>query len=156
MISQKPEIVHKIELTGNPFVDTGLAIIAHLSDCSTIDDLTLADIKTLHGDGEWLARNYIELKSTYLLFGSNCLILQNQIEPEQRITYYTKVTLAILNSIGQEDIGERCDTCGNDSSLDLDKLVRASGYDAERKFGKAKDLIMPYVTYVEERIVKII
>ena len=45
MTSQKPEIIHRIELTGNPFVDTGLAIIAHLSDCSSIDDLTLADMK---------------------------------------------------------------------------------------------------------------
>jgi len=138
MMSQKPEIVHKIELTGNPFVDTGLAIIAHLSDCGSIDDLTLTVMRSVHGNGESLARNNIELKSTYQLFGSNCLILQNQIEREQRITYHMKVTLAILSSIGHEDIDERCDTCGNYRSLDLDNLVRASGYDAERKEGRKK------------------
>ena len=142
MTSQKNEDVYKIQLTGNPFVDTGLAVIAHLSDCSSIDDLTLADMKSLHGDGESLARNNIELKSSYQLFGSDYLILQNRIEREQRIMHHTKVTLAVLNSIGHEDIVERCDTCGNDRSLDLDKLVRASGYDAERnerrKKGKGK------------------
>ena len=138
MTSQKPEIVHNIELTGNPFVDTGLAVIAHLSGCSNIDDLTLANMKSLHGDGEWLAHNNIELKSSYQLFSSDCLILQNRIERERRILYHTKITLAILNSIGHEDIDARCDTCGNDRSLDLDKLVKASGYDAERKVRKKK------------------
>ncbi|MGC1929059.1 MAG: hypothetical protein WA667_08800 [Candidatus Nitrosopolaris sp.] len=133
MTSQKNEDVYKIQLTGNPFVDTGLAVIAHLSDCSSIDDLTLADMKSLHDDGVSLARNNIEHKSSYQLFSSNCLILQNRIEREQRIINHTKVTLAILNSIGHEDIAEKCDTCGNDRSLDLDKLVKASGYDAELK-----------------------
>lgn len=101
-MSQKTESVDKIQLTGNPFVDTGLAIIAYLSECSTIDDLTLSDMKSVHGDGLSLARNSIELKSTYQLFSSNCLILQNRIDREQRIINHTKVTLAILNSIGRE------------------------------------------------------
>jgi hypothetical protein len=70
---KKPEIVHKIESTGNPFVDTRLAVIAHLSDCNSIDDLTLADMRSLHGNGESLARNNIELKSTYRLFGEVAL-----------------------------------------------------------------------------------
>jgi hypothetical protein len=115
MTSQKTEDVYKIQLTGNPFVDAGLAVVANLSHCSSINDLTLADMKSLHGDGKWLARNNIELKSSYQLFGSDCLILQNRIEREQRIMHHTKVTLAILNSIGHQDIVERCDTCGNDT-----------------------------------------
>jgi CRISPR-associated protein Cst1 len=139
-MSQKTENIYKIQLTGNPFVDTGLAIIAHLSNCSSIDDLTLAYMKSLYGDGEWLARNNIELRSMYQLFGSNCLILQNQIQREQRITNHTKVTLAILNSIGHEDIVEKCDTCGNDRSLDLDKLVKASGYDVKQKHRSKKEM----------------
>ena len=73
MTSQKAEIVHELELTGNPFVDTGLAVIAYLSGCSSIDNLTLADIKSLHGNGESLARNNIELKSTCQLFGEVAL-----------------------------------------------------------------------------------
>ncbi len=139
-MSQKTENAYKIQLTGNPFVDTGLAIIAHLSNCSSIDDLTLADIKSLHGDGERLTRNSIELKSTYQLFGSNCLILQNRIQREKRITNHMKVTLAILNSIGHEDVVENCDTCGSDRSLDLDRLVKASGYDVERKHRGKKQM----------------
>jgi hypothetical protein len=47
--------------------------------------------------------------------------------------------LAILNSIGHEDIVEKCDTCGNDRSLDLDKLVKASGYDVEQKHRRKKE-----------------
>jgi CRISPR-associated protein Cst1 len=132
-MSQKTESVDKIQLTGNPFVDTGLAVIAYLSGCSSIDDLTLSDMKSVHGDGLSLARNSIELKSTYQLFSSNCLILQNRIDREQRIINHTRVTLAILNSIGHEDVVEKCDTCGHERSLDLDKLVKASGYDTELK-----------------------
>ena len=138
MTSQKTEDLYKVQLTGNPFVDTDLAVIAHLSDWQQYRRSDPCTYELLHGDGESLARNNIELKSSYQLFGSDCLILQNRIEREQRIMHHTKVTLAVLNSIGHEDIVERCDTCGNDRSLDLDKLVRASGYDAERKERRKK------------------
>jgi hypothetical protein len=50
-MSQKTESAYKIQLTGNPFIDTGLAIIAHLSNFSSIDDLTLEAMESRHGDG---------------------------------------------------------------------------------------------------------
>ena len=46
---------NSIELTGNPFVDTGLAIIAALNDCNTIEELTLRKMKNVHGDGDKLS-----------------------------------------------------------------------------------------------------
>jgi hypothetical protein len=45
-------------LIGNPFVDNGLAVIAALADCKTIDQLTLAKIRRVHrrdNDGNGMA-----------------------------------------------------------------------------------------------------
>jgi hypothetical protein len=115
----------QISLTGNPFVDTGLAVIASLSNCTTIDELTLEHIKSYHTNGELLAQRNLNLRSTSMIFGINSLILQNQIKPEEkRLLYYSKMTTALLNNIGLEDVVERCECCGNRWSLDLDKLFR--------------------------------
>jgi len=86
----------QIALTGNPFVDTGLGVIASLSGCENINDLTKEQIQELHGNGESLARWNSKLKSTNIVFGMNSLILQNQIKPqEKRILYYSKITTAL-------------------------------------------------------------
>jgi hypothetical protein len=60
-------------LTGNPFVDNGLAVIAALADCKTIDELTLAKIRRVHrrdndGNGMALARANDRLKATWMIF----------------------------------------------------------------------------------------
>ena len=40
---------NKIELTGNPFVDTGLGVIASLTnDLDDINELTLAHLKSVY------------------------------------------------------------------------------------------------------------
>jgi CRISPR-associated protein Cst1 len=113
----------QIALTGNPFVDTGLGVIASLSGCENIDDLTKEQMHKVHGNGESLARWNSKLKSTNIVFGMNSLILRNQIKPEgKKILYYSKMTTALLNNIGLEDIQERCESCGNPNSLDINKL----------------------------------
>ena len=112
----------QISLTGNPFVDTGLGVIASLSDCKTINDLDLEKVQKLHADGKSLARWNSKLKSTKIVFGMNSLILQNQIEYEKRLLYYSKMTNALLSNIGLEDVQERCESCGNRYSLDINKL----------------------------------
>ena len=78
----------QISLTGNPFVDNGLGIIASLSGCESIDDLTLEHMQELHGNGETLARWNSKLKITNMIFGMNSMVLQNQIDPEKRVLYY--------------------------------------------------------------------
>lgn len=112
----------QVALTGNPFVDTGLGVIGALCSCENIDDLTQEQMHKLHGSGESLGRWNSKLKSTNIVFGMNSLILQNQIKPEKRILYYSKMTTALLNNIGLEDVQERYESCGNPNSLDINKL----------------------------------
>lgn len=115
----------QIELTGNPFVDTGLGVIACLADKQKIDDLTLNDLRKVHGDGKLLARRNSKLKSMTMIFSNNSLATNPAIKDhEMRINYYGKITTAILNKISKEDIDERCESCGNSKSLDIDNVIR--------------------------------
>ncbi len=114
-----------ISLTGNPFVDTGLAVLATLSDCDSIDDLTLNQLRKIHGDGKQLARWNSKLKSTSMIFTINSLATHPGIKDQnKRILFYSKMITGILNKIGKEDVQEPCESCGNPSSLDIDKLAR--------------------------------
>lgn len=127
-----------ISLTGNPFVDTGLAVLAFQSKCEHIDELTLEKMKEVHGDGSKLMSRNSKLKSMSIIFTVNSLATHPGIKPEKRVQYYSKVTTAILNKIGHEDIHERCESCGNEWSLDIDKLVREAlvplGYKDEVRY----------------------
>jgi CRISPR-associated protein Cst1 len=112
-------------LTGNPFVDTGLGVLAALSGCKNLEELTLDKIHTTHGNGEQLARRNARLKSTTMIFTINSLITNPAIkDQERRILYYSSITTGILDNIGGEDVNERCESCGNRNSLDIDNLIR--------------------------------
>jgi hypothetical protein len=132
----------KIELSGNPFVDTGLAVLATLSNCESIDDLTFDHIKKVHGDGKQLARWNSKLKSTSMIFTINSLATHPGIKDyEKKILYYSRMTTGILNKMGKEDIQERCESCGSEYSLDIDKLAREilvplGNKDAKRYVGR--------------------
>jgi hypothetical protein len=115
----------ELQLTGNPFVDTGLGVIAYLARCKDIHCLRLEDLIRVHGDGKTLARKNSKLKSMTMIFSNNSLATNPAIKnPEKRIQYYSALTTAIMNSIGNEDLNERCESCGNERSLDVDLLVR--------------------------------
>ncbi len=114
-----------ISLTGNPFVDTGLAVLAFKSQCTMIDELTLEKIKQIHRDGSELARRNSKLKSTTLIFTVNSLATHPGIKPaEKRNQYYAAITTAFLNKIGHDDSPERCESCGNPRSLNIDKIIK--------------------------------
>ncbi len=114
-----------ISLTGNPFVDTGLAVLAYKSHCESIDELTLEKMKAVHGDGTELARRNSKLKSTSMIFTINSLATHPSIKPaDTRLKLYSAITTALLNKIGFEDVHERCESCGNKYSLNLNKVIR--------------------------------
>jgi len=128
-----------ISLTGNPFVDTGLAVLAFRSGCENIEELTLEKIKKVQGDGSELASRNSKLKSTTIIFTINSLVTHPGIKPiEKRIQFYSKITTALLNKIGFEDVHERCESCGNEYSLNIDKLVKTTlvplGYKDELRY----------------------
>ena len=116
----KQQTINKIELTGNPFVDNGLAIIAALCKCENIEDLTLRKMKNFH-DGVELARNNMKLKANYMIF-INSITTQPSYSEKDKIKKYAKMTSAILSNIGHEGINEFCDFCGNAYSVDMTKL----------------------------------
>ncbi|MEO9295894.1 MAG: hypothetical protein ABI347_09885 [Nitrososphaera sp.] len=132
----------KVELTGNPFVDTGLSTIAAIAGCHEIDDLTIEHIKKVHKNGERLARWNGQLKSMSMIFTINSLATHPGIkDPEKRVLYYSRITSALLGRIGKEDVEERCESCGNDRTLNIDALAREVlvplGYkDAQRSVGR--------------------
>jgi hypothetical protein len=123
---------NSIELTGNPFVDTGIAVIAALNDCSAIEDLTLRKMKNVHGNGTKLARNNMRLRSNYMVFVNSVSMNPIVKDSNLRAKNYAKITTAILNNIGHEEIHELCDFCGNQDSVDLDKLFHRAFRDKKK------------------------
>ena len=127
-----------MELTGNPFVDTGLAVIAAKAGCGSVGELTLEKMREVHGNGEWLARSVKDLKSTKIIFGINAIAANNKIEKELRVKYHSVLTTSFLDNIGKESINEYCECCGKNKCLDLNKIVQQSivplGYNKDRKY----------------------
>ena len=111
-------------LTGNPFVDNGLAAIAALAGCESINELTLSKIKSEHGDGMELAHNNDMLSATWSIFPDSMLTNPQFSKDPCRLENYAKITTAILDKIGDEPLAESCDICGNVRSVDLDQLFR--------------------------------
>ncbi|MDG6921896.1 MAG: hypothetical protein JRN67_01230 [Nitrososphaerota archaeon] len=114
-------------LTGNPFVDTGLAVIAVRRQRDSVDQLTLEDLRAIHGNGEWLARDVHSLKSFTMVFTRNSLLTQHRKDDtemiEKRIKMHGAITTELLNSVGMETKEEFCQSCGNPRSLDLSAAV---------------------------------
>jgi hypothetical protein len=113
----------KIELTGNPFVDTGLAVIAALRGHRKITELTTDDLSAVYGDGSALADRNSKLKSMTMIFTVNSLLTHPGSSETDRKDRYKAIIRAFLVNIGKETLVERCESCGNEKSLDLDKIA---------------------------------
>ncbi|HXX95911.1 MAG TPA: hypothetical protein VEL11_02175 [Candidatus Bathyarchaeia archaeon] len=115
-------------LTGDPFVDNCLAVIAVSAKCKTLEGLTLAKMKRIHyrNKGMALARTNDRLSATSMVFPNSKLTNQNTKfrQDPKRVANYAKLTTVFLENIGHESIKQRCDICGNDKSADLDLLVK--------------------------------
>ncbi len=131
----------KIELTGNPFVDTGLATIAILADLDDVQDLTLDHIRNIHGDGKRLASWNQRLSSFSQIFGTNNPLFQNGygykkgIGPSKdNIAIYCATLQGFLDNIQETSEGPRCESCGSPTNFDFAAVciaaVEASGKNA--------------------------
>ena len=121
MLKTRAKRNKNIELTGNPFVDTGLATIPALSNCKNIDELTLRKMKNVRGDETELARSNLRLRTTSRIFPDSLLTNPAFKDKAKTAKNYAKITTAFLYNIGNEDNEEMCETCGNSSSVELDK-----------------------------------
>jgi len=114
----------QIQLTGNPFVDVGLAVIASIAKLDSIDDLTLTTIRETHKgfENELLDINS-KIKNFTMIFTTNSFLVHPSMKPrEVRRPAYQAVLNCLLNAIGSETLAEVCESCGNSSSVDFDAL----------------------------------
>lgn len=116
-----------IGLTGNPFVDTGLAVIAALLDLDSVESLTLEQIQSAYGDGNQLSSWNSRLKSFSQIFGTNNPLFQTAYGykkgkgPSDLNHRIYRATLKNLLSAINGDSGEqiRCESCGELARFDF-------------------------------------
>lgn len=117
----------RIDLTGNPFVDTGLAVIAARAHLDDVRDLTVDAIRDLHEDGSQLTSWNSSLKNFTMIFTSNSLLTNPAIKAKaKRAQSYQAILGALLSKIGNEELSRRCEACGTFRSVDFDTLCRTA------------------------------
>ena len=89
-------------LTGNPFVDTGLATIAAFAGLDDVQDLTVTAIRSVHGDGNQLSSWNSSLKNFTMVFTNNSLLTNPSIKDRgKRVSTYR----SILSNLRQIALG---------------------------------------------------
>lgn len=131
----------KINLTGNPFVDTGLAVIASLADLEDINELDLSHIRKVFGDGTQLAEKNAHLKTFTQVFGTNNPLFQFSYGFKKGVgpsdinkAIYINTLNGFLNNIGKDTSGQKCWACGESTqflfSETCKKAIEAEGKNA--------------------------
>lgn len=114
-----------ISATGNPFVDTGLAVIAALAGLDDLEELTVQQMRRIHRDGTHLSLVNSKLKNFTMVFTKNSLLTNASIRDEaKRTKMYLSVVNGLINKIGHEELSFRCECCGAPRTLDFDQLCR--------------------------------
>jgi hypothetical protein len=117
------ESSRKVQLSGNPFVDTGLAVIAALTGEGGLDhveDLTLEHLRQIFGDGSELARRNGRLKNFTMVFTNNSLLTNPSVKKSaEREAAYRSALRGLLDEIGNESVAARCESCGAPRSVDF-------------------------------------
>ncbi|MGB8218003.1 MAG: hypothetical protein WCE94_11950 [Candidatus Methanoperedens sp.] len=140
----------KIELTGNPFVDTGIGVIASLAKLNEVNQLTLVDIKSVYGDGSQLTEWNSKLKTFSQVFGTNNPLFhpsygfKKGLGPSDINKRIYKSTLdGLLFEIKKSENGSRCWACGNRTDFDFaqvcKKAVEANGKKAPEEKWVGRD-----------------
>lgn len=123
----------KIELTGNPFVDTGLGVICSLAkpEIDDIGTLTLSRLKSVHEDGTRLADLNSKLKAFTQVFGTNNPLFQPSYgfkkgkgPSETNVKIYISVLNGLLSEIGDSEKGPRCWACGRPTNFSFSEVCK--------------------------------
>lgn len=121
----------KIEMTGNPFVDTGLAVISALAKLDDVAKLTLTDLKAVYEDGVGLTEWNSKLKTFTQIFGTNNPLFQPSYgfkkgkgpsDLNKRI--YRSTIEGFLSEIGKSVDGPKCWACGTPSKFDFAEVCK--------------------------------
>lgn len=113
-----------MNLTGNPFVDTGLMVLAALAEKDEVSQLTFSDLRSVFGDGEQLARDNQALKCFTMVFGTNGPLTQPAYrKTSSNKTIYLSIVSQLLDLAEREgDTGDRCDLTGIPTTLDFQAI----------------------------------
>lgn len=90
--------------TGNPWVDTGLAVIAAKSGKEKIEDLTDIDFDTVVSDAVWLAKSNRQLNAFTMVVGINSPLTNTSLNPSLK-----KKNRGKLNPMDDKGIKQYCD-----------------------------------------------
>ncbi len=98
-------------LTGNPFVEGGLAVATHLAGRSNPREVTLSDLTKTLGDGTELCRANSRLKSFTMIFGTNGPLTQPAYKKSGKNETIYKAVLRRLAeaALGEGQAGEPCE-----------------------------------------------
>lgn len=124
----------KIELTGNPFVDTGLAVIASLSEeVDDINELNFSHITKVYADGSQLTERNSKLKTFTQIFGTNNPLFQPSYGFKKGIgpsninkTIYKNILNGLLGEIGKTGSKDRCWACGELTNFDFSSICKTA------------------------------
>lgn len=139
-------------VTGNPFVDTGQAVIAYLAGKESFTQLTHADVKRVFDSGEELADWNSRFKSFTMVFGNNGPLYQprdskknteaeNKHIRSERKKKYSRILSSLLSQIENPnpDMGI-CECCGEFVSTDLKAVYENIGDNTVKERSIGRDL----------------
>ena len=135
-----------VSLTGNPFVDTGLAVVAALANLDNVEDLTYELVTQTYGDGNRLSSWNSHLRSFSLVFGTNNPLLQASYGYEKgkgpsELNYAIyRSTLRNFLAAMVDESGPllRCEACGILTRFDFAGACRAAEQESGHKAAKEK------------------
>jgi hypothetical protein len=126
--------------SGNPFVDSGLAVMTHLAGKVDVGDLTFADIGNLVNDGSVLTRNNLRLKSFTMVFGTNGVLTQHAYKKVgKNEVIYKAIVKRLLGAAEQEgEEGAPCELTGIRTRFDFHEMCTAALAEAGQKVPERK------------------
>lgn len=130
-----------MNLTGNPFVDTGLMVLTALAGKPRVSALTVSDLQDVFGDGEQLARDNQNLRCFTMVFGTNGPLTQPAYRKtgKNKEVYLSIVKQFLAFTAEEGHAGRRCDLTGIVTKFDFQtvcaKALRDAGLPVpEKKF----------------------
>ena len=113
-----------MDLTGNPFVDTGLMVLASLAEKNDVDSLSFTDLRQVFGTGEQLARDNQKLKCFTMVFGTNGPLTQPAYKKTGKNEQIYRATIGQLLDCAEKEgkTGQRCDLSGVKTDFDFQAI----------------------------------
>lgn len=131
---------NNLHFSGNPFVDSGLAVMAYLAGKGDIGDLTFADIRKLVNDGSVLTRDNLRLKSFTMVFGTNGVLTQHAYKKiGKNEVIYKAIVKRLLEAAEHEgEEGTPCELTGIRTQFNFQEMCVSALAEAGQKVPERK------------------